>query len=127
MGIPRFSLLALIVSVSSCCLMWAQATAQITGTVRDQAGRVLPGAAITVTQTDTGFTKSATTDKDGVFVLQNLAIGPYQLEAVLTGFRTYLRTGILLEVNSNPVINIELEPGQATSQVQVQANAPLAQ
>src|SRR5438105_11799881 len=98
MGIPRFSLLALIVSVSSCCLMWAQATAQITGTVRDQAGKVLPGAAITVMQIDTGITQSAITDKDGVFVLPNLAIGPYRLEAVLTGFQTYVRTGILLEV-----------------------------
>jgi len=61
------------------------------------------------------------------FVLPNLAIGPYRLEAVLTGFQTYVRTGIVLELNSSPEINIELQPGQAASQVQVQANAPLAE
>ena len=52
------------------------------------------------------------------FVLPNLAIGPYRLEAVLTGFQTYVRTGIVLELNSSPESNIELQSGQAASQVQ---------
>jgi len=107
--------------------MWAQATAQITGIVRDQGGRILPGATVSVTQTDTGITQSATTDENGLFLLPSLAPGPYRLEAVLTGFRTHVRTGILLGVGSSPVINIELEPGQAASQVQVQANTPMAE
>src|SRR5437899_8645908 len=127
MRILRLSVVGLLVSTSSCCFVWAQATAQLTGIVTDQAGTALPGASIKVTQTDTGMTQSVTTDKDGVFVLPNLAIGPYRLEAVLTGFQTYVRTGILLEVNNSPVINIELQSGQVATQVQVQANTPLAE
>src|SRR5207237_1471021 len=126
MRILRFSVVGLLVCVSSCCLVWAQATGQITGTVRNPAGMVLPGASIKVTQTDTGITQSATTDNNGVFVLPNLPVGPYRLEAMLTGFSSYVRTGILLEINSSPVIDIELQAGQAAGQVQVQANAPLA-
>src|ERR1041385_4289756 len=115
-------------AVLSCwMILWAQATAQITGTVRDQSGRGLPGVVVTVTQTDTGTRQIATTDNSGTFVLPNLLPGPYRLEAVLTGFRTYAQTGITLAVNSSPAINIELQPGQAAGQVQVQANAPLAE
>src|SRR5437879_6594431 len=125
--ILRFSSLGSLVCFLSCSNMWAQATAQITGIVRDQGGRILPGATVSVTQTDTGITQSATTDENGLFLLPSLAPGPYRLEAVLTGFRTHVRTGILLGVGSSPVINIELEPGQAASQVQVQANTPMAE
>src|ERR1700741_974537 len=65
--------------------LWAQATAQITGTVRDQSGAVLPGVEVTVTQTDTGATRTAITNETGAYVLSNLPIGPYRLEAALPG------------------------------------------
>ena len=54
----------------------AQATAQISGTVRDASGGVLPGADVTAIQTDTGAKRSAVTNESGAFVLSNLAIGP---------------------------------------------------
>src|SRR5713226_3378868 len=125
--ILRFFVHGLLICVLSSSSIWAQATAQITGTVRDQGGMVLPGVAIKVTHTETGSNQSATTDKDGVFVLPNLAIGPYRLEAVLQGYPTYVRTGIVLRVNSSAVINVEMQAGQVAGQVQVQANAPLAE
>jgi len=125
-GILRSSSLGLLICVFSSSTLQAQATAQITGTVRDQAGMALPGTAITVTQTETGIARSTTSDKNGVFVFSNLPIGPYRLEAVLQGFRTQVRDGIILRVNSSSVINVEMEAGQA-GPVQVQANAPLAQ
>src|SRR5947209_20433246 len=90
----------------SCVDAWAQATAQINGTARDQSGAVLPGVEIKATQTATGVTRDAITNETGSFVLPNLAIGPYRLEASLPGFRTYAQSGIVLEVNSNPVINV---------------------
>ena len=55
------------------------------------------------------------------------AIGPYRLEATLPGFRTFAQTGIVLQVNSNPVINAVLEVGQVTEQIEVQANAALVE
>src|SRR6476619_4616903 len=116
--------LALILAVT-CAVVWAQATAQINGTVKDQTGAVLPGAEITVTQTDTGISRNTITDETGSFVLPNLATGPYRLEATLPGFRTYAQSGIVLQVNASPVINITLEVGQVSEQVEVQANAAL--
>src|SRR5437773_104521 len=110
-----------------CALAWAQATAQISGTVKDQTGAVLPGVEVTATQTDTGIARSAVTNETGSYVLPNLAIGRYRLEAGLPGFRTFAQTGIVLEVNSSPVVNPVLEVGQVTEQVEVQANAALVE
>jgi len=59
--------------------------------------------------------------------LPNLPIGPYRLEATLPGFRTFAQTGIVLQVNSNPAINIVLQVGQLTETVEVQANAAMVE
>ena len=115
------------VSTLSCCMAWAQATAQISGTVKDQSGAVLPGVEVTATQTETGIARDAVTNETGSYVLPNLPIGPYRLEAALPGFRTYVQTGIVLQVNSSPVINPVLEVGQVSEQVEVQANAALVE
>src|SRR5687768_9405106 len=116
-----------LISVFTCAVLWAQATAQINGTVRDQTGAVLPGAEITVTQTDTGISRNTITNETGSYVLPNLALGPYRLEAGLPGFRTYIQSGIVLQVNSSRVLNVILEVGQVSEQVEVQANAALVE
>src|SRR5215510_11061027 len=103
-------------------MMWAQATAQINGSVRDQTGAVLPGVEVTATNADTGIARMTVTNENGTYVLPNLVTGPYRLEASLPGFRTFVQTGIVLQVNSNSVINAVLEVGQVTEQVEVQAN-----
>jgi hypothetical protein len=102
---------------------WAQATAQISGTAKDASGAVLPGVEVTATQTDTGIARSTVTNETGSYVLPNLLIGPYRLEAGLPGFRTFVQTGIVLQVGTSPVINPVLQVGQVTEQVEVQANA----
>src|SRR6266581_4726542 len=107
--------------------VWAQATAQINGTVKDSSGAVLPGVEIMAVQTDTGIIRSTVTNETGSYTLSNLALGPYRLEASLPGFRTYRQTGIVLQVASNPVINVVLEIGQVSEQVEVQANAALVE
>ena len=89
----------------------AGATAQIGGIVKDESGGVLPGVDITVTQTATGVTRSAVSDADGAYTLTNLPIGPYRLEATLQGFRSYVQTGIVLQVNANPTINVVMALG----------------
>ena len=103
--------LGLLVSVLTGADAVAQATAQINGTVKSQAGAVLPGAVIKVTQTGTGIVRQSLTDETGYYTLSNLPIGPYRLEVGSPGFRNYVRTGIVLHVNSSPVINVELEVG----------------
>jgi hypothetical protein len=125
--IALFVWTAFVVLVLNCVPLWAQATAQISGSVRDQSAAVLPGVEITSTQTETGITRTTITNETGSYVLSNLALGPYRLEAALPGFRTYAQTGIILQVNSSPTINIVLEVGQVTEQVEVQANAALVE
>src|SRR6266446_8815831 len=116
-----------LMSVLWCDDLWAQATAQISGAARDQSGAVLPGVEVTATQTETGIARNTVTNEAGLYVLSNLAIGPYRLEAILPGFRTFVQSGIVLQVNSNPVINLILEVGQVSEQVEVQANAALVE
>src|SRR5437016_3699755 len=120
-------LAGVIVCMGGSPSLWAQATAQISGAAKDQSGAVLPGVEIAVTQTDTGISRTALTNETGSYVLPNLATGPYRLEATLPGFRTYAQTGIVLQVNSSPVVNVVLEVGQVTEQVEVQANAALVE
>ena len=117
----------IFVFVMTCTGVRAQATAQISGTVKDQSGAVLPGVEITATHTDTGSVRNTITNETGSYVLPNLAIGPYRLEGSLPGFRTYAQTGIVLQVNSSPTINPILELGQVSEQVEVQANATLVE
>jgi hypothetical protein len=117
----------LLVSLTSSNPAWSQARAQISGTVKDQSGAVLPGVEVTVTQTETGISRSTLTNETGGFELPNLPLGPYRLEAALTGFRTYVQTGIVLQVNSNPVISAVLQIGQVAETVEVQANAALVE
>ena len=117
-------LLFLLLAVSDA---WAQATAQINGRVADQTGAVLPGVDVTATQTATGLTRNAVTDETGSYTMTNLPIGPYRLEAALPGFRSYVQTGIVLQVGSNPVINAVLEVGQVADSVEVQADAALVE
>ena len=125
--IIRFLSIGIVIGALSCGSLRAQATAQISGTVKDQTGAVLPGVEVTATQTETGVPRTAVTNETGSYVLANLPLGPYRVEAALPGFRTYVQTGIVLQVNSNPVINPTLEVGQVTEQVEVQANAAMVE
>jgi len=112
---------------ASVLVMLAQSTAQVSGAVKDQTGAVLPGVEVTLTQTDTGLNRNAVTDETGSYVIPNLPVGPYRFEAALPGFRTYVQTGIVLQINSNPVINAVLQIGQVTDEVNVRADAALVE
>jgi hypothetical protein len=117
-------LIMFFVSALTCTAAWAQSTAQVSGTVSDPSGAILPGVEVTVTQTGTGLTRSVVTNETGAYLAPSLPVGPYRLEAALPGFRTYVQTGIVLTVAANPVINVTLEVGVVSETVEVQANAP---
>ena len=121
----RHGFAAALIFVLSSTLAWAQATAQLSGTVRDESGAVLPGVTVTATQTDTGVTRTAVSDESGAYVLSNLPLGPYRLEVALQGFRTYVQTGIVLQVGAAPVLNPVLALGSLEESVTVDAAAPL--
>ncbi len=122
-------LTTLLVCAMSVGVTWAQSQAfsQIQGTVQDASGSPVPAAQVKATQTDTGVSREATTGNDGAYVLPNLPIGPYRLEVSKAGFSTYVQTGIVLQVATNPTVDIALKIGAVSEQVQVEANAALVE
>jgi hypothetical protein len=106
---------------------FAQGTAQISGIVRDSGGGVLPGADVTATHTDTGVTRSTVSESSGAYVLANLPVGPYRLEVKLQGFRTFQQTGIVLQVNTNPVVDVVLQLGEVAETITVSGNTTMVE
>ena len=103
-------------------MVFAQApTGQISGRVTDSSGAVLPGVTITVTQTDTGLVRSVVSNETGVYAVPSLPVGPYRVEATLTGFRTFVQTGITLQVNANLVVDAVLPLGELNETITVTA------
>ena len=113
----------------ACFGLWAQAisTSQINGTVRDASGLAVPGAEIRATQTHTGLVRTVLGGPDGNYILPNLPVGPYQLEVTKEGFTKYFQSGIVLQVGSNPTVDVSMKVGAVTEQVQVEANAALVE
>ena len=113
---------ALLLTLTAAAV-WAQATAQIHGVVQDPSGAAIPGAMVKATQTDTGVSRTVTSEADGGYVFPNLPLGPYQVEVSKQGFSTAVQMGIALQVGSNPAIPFALKVGSVTEQVVVEANA----
>jgi hypothetical protein len=99
------------------------ATAQISGTVHDQTGAVVPGAQVTATHSATGIATAAITNDQGFFVLPSLAVGSYSINATATGFEKYRQTGIGLTVGQQLNLRIGLKVGKADEVVTVTADA----
>ncbi len=121
-----FLLGAAVLVIFSARLAFAQGS-QIDGTVKDSSGGALPGVTVTVTQTATGLTRTVVTDAAGVYTLANLPVGPYRLEAMLQGFRTFRQDGIVLQVSTNPVVNVTLEVGEVAETITVRGNTTLVE
>ena len=101
----------------------AVAGSQLFGVVRDASGAAVPGATVTVTKTDTGQARTVQSSADGSYAFPNLPVGPYELKATLSGFNTYVQSGIVLQVGTNPVVNATLTVGNLGETVTVVGNA----
>src|ERR1700676_4512244 len=73
--------------------------------------RAVPGAEVKITQTDTGLMRTTVTGTAGGYVLPDLPVGPYQLEVSKSGFSRYVQAGIVLQVASNPTVDVSLKMG----------------
>src|SRR5438105_1597306 len=112
--------LSIVFVLSSSMPLRAQGTSQIQGIVKDATGASIGAAEVKATQTETGVVRAVNSSEDGTYILSNLPIGPYRIEASKPGFTTYVQTGIVLQVATNPTINIALQVGQVSEQVQVE-------
>src|SRR3954464_11423141 len=96
---------------------------QISGTVKDAQGGVVPGVTVSVTNNDTQQTRTTVTDSSGYFTIPNLPNGKYELSAELQGFKKALRQNVTLDAGAAQTINIALETGALTEAVTVTAEA----
>jgi Carboxypeptidase regulatory-like domain len=94
------------------------------GTVVDQTGAGVPGATVTVTALATNRARIVVSGNDGVFVVQSLAPGQYQLRVELSGFRQLTREGIRVTTGETIRVDLTLEAGVAEA-ITVTADAPL--
>lgn len=105
----------------------AQATGNIAGTVTDQSGAVLPGVLIEVTNVATSQTRAAVTREDGYFSVPLLQPGSYQVKGTLNGFKTSVRDGVTVTVESTSRVDIRLAVGGLEESVTVSADATLVE
>lgn len=104
----------------------AQVTnATLVGTITDPSGGALPGVTVTARNVDTGFTRTVPTNETGAYRLEFLPVGRYSVEAVLSGFKTEIRSGIVLAVNDSVRIDLTLQLGAVSETVTVEQPTPL--
>jgi hypothetical protein len=100
-------------------------TATILGDAKDASGGVLPNATVTVTNVDTGLTRTVKTSDDGEYRFPELPVGRYEVKGEHAGFKIVTRKGITLEVTQQAVINLDFEVGSTDQQVVVTEEAPM--
>ncbi len=113
----------LILSAGSTAL--AQSTATLQGTVLDPQGGVVPHAKVTVRNLATGLERTTETDDSGNFLVSALSVGTYRVEVRREGFKTFLQSGITLEVDQRARLDITLQVGSLGETVTVTSEAPL--
>jgi hypothetical protein len=109
--------------------LFAQAvgSAEATGEVTDPSGSPVSGATIKMIETARGVMHQTTSNSSGLYTLPNLPVGAYRLEAAAPGFRTYVQTGIELQVNNHVQLNVLLQLGTVSDSVEVSAGADLVE
>ncbi|MCI0717753.1 MAG: carboxypeptidase regulatory-like domain-containing protein, partial [Acidobacteria bacterium] len=125
-GSIRAVLAAAIGVLVACGGAYAQtATATLLGQITDPAGARVAGAEITATHLGTGERRTTASDVSGSYLLAALPVGSWKVEARMSGFKTFVREGVVLDVNRNARVDIQLAIGEVTETVQVTGDAPL--
>ncbi len=99
----------------------AQTDQQISGTVLDGSGAVVPNAEVTVVHLGTGATRTATTNNSGNYVITSLTVGAYTVVATAPGFKTYEAQSVQLNVGAKLNLNLVLQIGNVAETVSVVA------
>jgi Carboxypeptidase regulatory-like domain len=103
----------------------AQTTATLSGTASDEAGAVLPGAVVTLKNVETGLTRTAKTNDQGLYTVSFLPVGTYSLTVEHQGFQGKTLSGIILQVDQKARVDITLSVAATAATVTVNAEAPL--
>src|SRR5207244_12733752 len=106
-------------------VMAQQGTSALKGRVVAGDGSILPGVTVTIKHQESGVVRTTTSDKDGIYVMNAVMPGPYELTAELQGFKTFRRRNIRLEVGKTSSIDVRLDMGAAAEEITVTAAAPM--
>ncbi len=121
----KFSTALVLLCFASFSLRAQFETATLTGVVSDPAGAVIANAAIKVLNEATNTEVAATTDENGRFTVAGLRPGTYQLSASAPGFKQFVSTGLVLQVNQSARLDVQLTVGEVSERVQVTSEAPM--
>ena len=123
---PRLLIaLALLAFAAGAPAAAQQTSGNISGRVLDPQGSAIPGATVTAKNPDTGFTRNAVSDAEGVYRLSALPVGTYDLLVELSGFTTIDRKGIVVNVGQTIDVNFDLKIAQVSENVTVLGESPL--
>src|SRR5579875_3286583 len=106
-------------------LLGQTVSGRITGVITDPSGNAVPGARVTLTNLGTGAKRSSASGSAGVYIIESILPGRYSLQVQKEGFKTYVVSGILLQVNESRTVNVQLSLGTVTQSVEIKAH-PLA-
>ena len=126
MKLPRIvDLLSLALTVVG--LAWSQSsfTAAVRGLVTDGSGAAVPGAKVTVTETERNVPHTVLSDDAGRYTLTALPPGTYSLRVEAQGFKRYTQTDIPLAVQQQATFDVAMQVGELTTTVEVQSQSPL--
>jgi hypothetical protein len=120
------SVMMLSLTFVLCVSMRAQEfRATISGAVTDPTGATVPGAIVVVKEIHTGTTNHTKSDAAGQYVLPFLLPGEYTLTATMPGFQTLTHSGIVLQSQEHPIVNVTLQVGATEQTVTVSAAPPV--
>jgi outer membrane receptor protein involved in Fe transport len=123
-----FAALLVLAAVSTTAAFAQSAgTGALVGTITDGTGATVPNASVTITNSGTNRTRTATTGSDGAYRFNLIEIGQYSIKISASGFKTSEVTGITVNVAETPVVNKALEVGAQSDQVTVEASAETLQ
>lgn len=104
-----------------------QSSGSINGTIRDASAGTVPGAQVTLTNTDTSVVATRETNANGVYVFVNVAPGNYKLEVEAKGFSKAQEPAFSVGVNDTQTHDVSLKVGNIAETVEVTAAAPMLQ
>src|SRR5215470_3981073 len=118
----------LLLALLSAALLPAQFEyGEVLGTIRDASGGVVAGAKITLSSVQTNVERTALSNSQGAYSFPGLRAGLYIVQTELAGFRTARTKELELRTGDHLRIDVQLETGQVTEQVNVEASAPSLQ
>src|SRR5260370_28967810 len=123
----RKLIFAVQIAVSlSMSVAWSQESrASVIGRVTDASGAVVPAAAISLTNIDTGVTVRTLSNAEGNYFSSFLIPGNYRIEVEKAGFKKLVQSRVTLSVNDRVELNLTLEAGMQAESVTVTENASL--